>query len=176
MLDEQNSPISQQFDQMINAAAQRHRKEIEQQLSDKPEPAPAPQPAAQQPTNAQPPNDYWFLNQNQPAPGSIPKDNVVFATPSVVQPGMQAAAQAGPAPADDHALAEQLRDQAHRSDPSNAHLKTIDPNGPKKLVQPNPLNANLARNNDLNISTLARQARKAQDSEGDDGEVVVPLH
>jgi hypothetical protein len=169
MLDEQNSPIAHQFDQMMNAAAEKHRSEIVQQLNDNPPPA------AAAPSQSQtPPNDYWFMHQNTPQPGAVPRDNVVFSNSTVVQPGSTATAATDSS--DDKALAAELKSHADQPDAATSHLKTIDPRGPKPSAPPDQITTDLARNNDLNVATLARQAHKAREPKSDDGEVVIPLH
>jgi hypothetical protein len=168
MLDEQNSPIAQQFDQMINSAAQKHRDAIIRQLDDNSSPAAPKQPAA-------PPNDYWFMHQNTPQPGGVPKDKVVFDASPVVRPGTTTDMPA-PGNADEDALAAELKNHAHQPDIASSHLKTIDPRGPQQPAQPDPVTTDLARNNDLDVATLARQAHKAREPKSDDGEVVIPLH
>jgi hypothetical protein len=173
MLDERANPIAQQFDQMMNAAAQKHRSAIMQQLSDNPAPAarPAPKQQAQQP-----PNDYWFMNQPAPAASPVASDSVVFSNPTVVQPGVVTDnVQAAPT-LDEKSLSEELKSRADQPDIANSHLKTIDPHGPKPPSRPDPVTTDLARNNDLDVATLARQAQKAREQKNDDGEVVIPLH
>ena len=105
MLDEQSSPIAQQFTQMIDASTHAHRQQIMDELNGVrqavaaapasapmaaalialppiPVQAAAPVPAA----GAEPPNNYWFMNQ--PAvPSQLPADQTVFAGAQVVQPG-----------------------------------------------------------------------------------------
>ena len=56
-------------------------------------------------------------------------------------------------------------------------MQPIDKQRPPqtKPKQPNPNISRLAGNDDLNISTIAREAHRTQELE-DDGEVVVNLH
>jgi hypothetical protein len=178
MLDEQNNPIAQQFDQLINASAKKRRSQLVDILRKKPA---EDTPVAKAPVATRPTNDYWFMNQpdgvsSKPAPVA-PTDDVVFTAPQQITPGGQAAA------AEPTAQDEALLDEAHKRlgprEDSTSHLKTIDPNGPKPQAKAatgaDPITMDLARNDDLNVATLARQAKKARHQD-DDGEVVISLH
>lgn len=175
ILDEQNNPIAHQFDEMINSSAQKRRSQLVDLLKGK-TPAEAAPKAKAQPQ--QTPNDYWFMNQPagtsaKPQPVAA-DDNVVFASPAQVTPGNSTDVAADPT-AQDQAVLDAAHKQLDARDDSNAHLKTIDPNGPSQSKPaPDPVNMDLARNNDLNVATLARQAKKAK-QQGDDGEVVISL-
>lgn len=188
MLDEQNNPVAQQFSQMIGASAQAQRQRIIDGLNGN-VPAPARQAAT--------PADYWFLNQTAP-PQDMPAGNAVFAGSQLVAPGVDDTA-ATPAtsevtPEEAAVLARAKQQEASQS-VSYGHLRTIQPLGsgqpPADSIQPSQPTANnkqpaatpkkpdpviqqLAGNDDLNVATLARQAKKAKD--GDDGEVVISLH
>ena len=190
MLDEQNNPVAQQFSQMIGASSQAHRQQLVNQLNDTSTP-----PAAQSGT----PADYWFLNQTA-APGAVPPGNAVFDS-QVVLPGTDASngPKAGEATPEEEALvAEHAKQQEHSQAVSYNHLRTVQPlsaqpqaPSPAPAVQapvndsqtaqadtgsatPDPAILELAGNNDLDVATLARQAKKAKGS--DDDEVVISLH
>jgi PrgI family protein len=183
MLDVNLNPKAQQFDSMLQANAQQHR----QQLMDTMQGSQPQTPAPQQPA------DYWFLNQ--PDPQQVPKGTSVFGQQSVT-PGMQTLATPDPG-IDEDLLAEQLRRNQQNTANMRGHMPTLlpladqqriaeeqakaqaaaqPPIQPKTPVQSAPDTAilDLARNDDLNISTIARQAQKAQDK-NDDGEVVISL-
>ena len=104
---------------------------------------------------------------DQPAPAAGPQD-LWFGQPDTAQP---LAAQ------DDKALLAQLH-----PDPKNpaafGHMKVIDPKGVNqpttKPATPDPVIQQLAGNDDLNVSTIARQAHKNR-PEPSDGEVEVRL-
>lgn len=180
ILDVQNNKVAQQFDQMINASSQAHRQQIAAMM--------AGQTSAPQNTNngSQQPADYWFLNQSL-TPPSVPKGQQMFAAPPVVLAGMDSAqipATQAAEPTDaEEALAERLKAERNKPEAAYSHLKTIQPLGQQSAnpstvappaPQPDPLNAQLAANNDLNIATLSRIANK-QDETPDD-EVVIALH
>lgn len=96
--------------------------------------------------------------------------------------------QAQVAEQNEKALADELK--SHKtSNPATSHMRTIKPIDPNAIID--PLNAvkteekpvksapdpdilKYASNNDLNVATIARQAKK--DTQGDDGEVVISLH
>jgi hypothetical protein len=182
ILDEQNNPIAQQFDQMISKSAQAHRAEIVEKMRQDTNAPAAPQ------AQSQAPADYWFLHQNQPTQGNAPADDVVFANTQVVQPGVgqPVGATAEPTEAEE-ALVENLKNQNQARRVSNSHLKTIHTpeeiaaeaaktpvNPPAKATDPAILN--LANNNDLSVATIAHEAHRAKGSDSSDGEVVISLH
>jgi hypothetical protein len=174
MLDASNSPVAQQFKQMIEQSEQTHRQQIITQLNSSAPVVAASQGAAPSPSN------YWFMNQ--PA-GAKPQHITDGTTP----PSKPAAL-----PADEQTLAASIKARNHQQDVSYSHLRTLRPldNTPVEQAakaEPNPATApstqqtdpailSLASNNDLNVATLARQAKKAK---GDDlpphDEVVISL-
>lgn len=187
MLDEKANPLAQKVDSMVNASAQAHRQKLMDQLN-------AP-PAA---TPQKPPADYWFLNQSA-QPTSAPRGSVTFGT-QVVTPGAgqvdNPSPQAATAPVDEAAIVQELEEHQEEGPTSSyyGHLKTIQPlsvqreqaaKHPAQLPpQPTPTPVpppvtpaqqtailQLARNDDLNVATIAREANK-----NGDGEVVIKLH
>lgn len=176
ILDEHSNPVAQHLDQMITQSTQAHRQQVVEQMK---HPAPQTQSA-----------DYWFLNasagqQTQVAPGYATFDH----NPTVV-PGTAQAPTPVSTPqvtADDQAaLLDRLHKQKKTTSKSNKHLRTIktleekqEEERQKAAAQPKPTPVNpavqqLANNNDLNISTIARQANKPP-QKPDDGEVVISL-
>lgn len=177
ILDEHSNPTALHLDQMIQQSTQAHRQQIMQQMKN-------PQPQSK-------PADYWFLNatagqQTQVAPGYATFDH----NPTVMPGAPQAPVAPTPAPtvsdSDQAALLEKLHKQKKHSTTSNKHLRTIKTLEEKqeeerqlavKKAQEaahSPIVQQLANNNDLNISTIARQANKTQ-QKPDDGEVVISL-
>jgi hypothetical protein len=173
ILDETSNPVAQQVNQMMGANAQARRQQLINELN-------TPGQAKQQA-----PADYWFLNQ--PAtPPQVPDGNATFAKPQVVLPGQDSSPAAG----DDMELSAQLKQSSPNMSVATNHLRTIQPAGkntgaPQPVASetqstttsgstPDPAILELANNNDFNVSTLARQAKKAK-GEDSDGEVVVPL-
>lgn len=190
ILDAQNNPIAHQFDEMIQASSAAHRQKLMEQMQAPDQPAQSPQ------TNTpQPPADYWFLSQQSEATAK-PADatSVVFANPTLVQPGTTqpvGPVAATPTPSEE-ALGEQLLAEHHKAQQTQSmHMKTITPMGSQPPVAGTtaqaaqstpPMTApsdaailNLASNNDLDVATLARQAKKARDPESPDDEVVISL-
>lgn len=187
IMDEQANPLAQKVDSMISASAQAHRQKLIDELN-------APPPT----TPKAPPADYWFLNQpSQPA--NAPRGSVTFGTqvvePGTTQDGTQVTQTVTPA-VDEAAIVHELEE--HKEEGPNSsyygHLKTIQPLSVQRQqatqkaaqapVQPLPplptppvtptqqaAILQLARNDDLNVATIAREANK-----NDDGEVVIQLH
>jgi hypothetical protein len=175
MLDAYNNPIAQQFDAMLAKSAQEHRQEIVSQLE-----SPSSPPATQ------PPADYWFLNQPSPSGQAGPVDTT-YVKPQVVFPGADddtaAAIPAADPTGTEEALIARIKAQGTPRKAAYSHLKTIQPMGQQTspvqtqtqpvTPQADPAKIDLARNNDLNISTIARLANKKQPP---DDEVVISLH
>lgn len=156
---------AQVLDQMIASSSQTHKQQVLEKMK---------KPPAQKAQTA----DYWFLNETpqatSPAPGYA-----TFNKSQLVQPGQPTNSQpkqAAPASADEAALLEKIHAEKAKQAPGSSHLKNITP-----LSQQTPKTpstdaniANLARNNDLNIETISRQANKPPKKDND-GEVVVSL-
>lgn len=178
MLDADISPTAQNLERMIEQSAQTHRQHLTDVMAGK-----APAPTMPAPT----PADYWFMNQSNPQnvqPGMATFDHNPLVTPGVPQQGMPSSN--GPQTMDEAALLTKLHAEKNHPSESNSHLKTIlplsqqpAPQAPQTRPAPveerpkNPAIMQLAHNDDLNIATLARQAKKDQ---GDEGEVVISLH
>lgn len=191
ILDAAANPIAQQFDSMINASSQAHHQQLITQMQ---QPVSLPQSVATLPGQpAQPPADYWFMNQ--PA-ASVP-GQATFVDAPLVSPGGQAPLQAPqaalPTP-EEEAMVARFKAENSSQTVAYGHLKTLKTPeelaaeeaqakiaaaqaaaAAKPAVTPNTQAAiiNLAQNNDLNVSTIARQAQKQ--AEGEDGEVVISL-
>jgi hypothetical protein len=195
IMDAQNNPIAQQFDQMIASSEQTHRQKLETMLSSPAEQTPAATstpvaPAASPQDNPAPAPNYWFLNEPAEKP-KLEKDQAMFA-PQVVMPGTDDAGEMMPAAMQhaidptnaEEALVKQLR-ESHKPPAAFGHMKTIlplsqqpptPPPPPPAPPQPNPATI-LATDNDKNIDVLAREAKRMNSKPGnDDGEVVISLH
>lgn len=155
--------------------------------------APKPQP---KPAAPHQPQNYWFLNQ--PSATSVPNDKVTFNT-QVVTPGAQAAAatpQTAPAAVSqsEEAILHELQEHEKETAEStyNSHLPKVLPLEEQRKMaaqkqqadlakraaqaqamphQPTPQQQFLARNDDLDIATIARQAEKPEE----DGSVTISL-
>jgi hypothetical protein len=156
MLDEQNNPIAQQFDSMITQSAQTHRQQLVAQMNT----------VGATQTAATVTSDPWFLGGSGPA-------TVADET------------------RDDEALLAKSKSQMDAREVSYGHMKTLQPLGsqpaaptqnnngnqpaPAMTPQPDPAILSLASNNDLSVTALAHEARKAKRDEPDKGEVVISL-
>lgn len=186
VFDASSNPKIHQFDSMLTASAEAHKAQLIASMQ-QPSP-PQAQPASSQPT------DYWFLNQ--PSLQNIPQGSSVFGT-STVTPGSDDAVNATvpTSTTDENAIIEELRQVAKDSQAESAHMATVLPleeqekrqaaaqkaeveaaNASQTPVTAPPDTAilGLAHNDDLNIETIARQAKREQAK--DDGEVVISLH
>jgi hypothetical protein len=200
MLDVKNNPVAQQFDSMIAASAKAHREDVMEKMQQAAAPV-APPPAP--PTLPQPGNnDYWFLSQPTQAAPTVPQDNVTFNT-QVVAPGTRPAAlpvaAADPTP-EEESFIKQLKAEPAFSPNMHGHLHVIQPlsaqkaaaaaaaaanpqptpqapvpqPAPKVTQPPDAAILDLARNDDLNVATIAREAQKRKEPPQD--EVVISLH
>jgi hypothetical protein len=181
IMDTQTSPTAQHFDQLITATEQQRRQQAVAKM----------QQAAQPSTSTQP-ADYWFMNQT---PQPTEPGTAAFDTPAVVTPGSDQPTPVPVAPpqvsaADEQKLLDKIHKKRKQPDPMNSHLKRIKPlaeqhdEAKKKAsetasapVTPpsKPAILELANNDDLNISTIARQANKANKQGPPDDEVVISL-
>lgn len=203
MLDMQNNPVAAQFDTMMVASAKAHRQQIIERMQSNTPAAPLPPPAPPQPLQQTPQNNYWFLNEPAQATSLVPQDAVTFNT-QVVAPGTPVTALPVPAAAaptpDEEAFIKQLKNEPAFSPNMHGHLHVIQPLSvqqaqaaamqaaqatanpqvavpaptPKMTQQPDAAILDLARNDDLNVATLAREATKRKEQSQD--EVVISLH
>ncbi len=195
IMDPENNPLARQFQTMINKSGQDYHQRLVEQLK-------APTPATAQPAAAAsamaagqktaPAAQQWFINHN-PAPASS-TSSVGPAAPST-PPAITGNAAASSA--DDPDLSTRLkRRQGTRGEYS--HLRTLRPSGPAKrsgqgggqdsrakvaakaptavTASGDPAILSLSKNNDLNVSTLAREAQRAKQVNGPQDEVVISLH
>jgi hypothetical protein len=192
MLDESASPVAQQFNAMINASATAHRQQIMAQLQQDPALAapaqPQPTPSRQQ-QPAAPPADYWFMQPPPTTPGQSQFVDSSVVTPGLPQPPVVPQA-AAPTP-EEQAMLQHFKEENSRQTIAYEHLKTVKT--PQQLAaeaaraQAEAANAkapvtaldpaaimNLANNDDLDVATIAREARR--EVESNDGEVVISLH
>jgi len=184
MLDEASNPVAQQFDQMIARSEATHRQALITQMNDT-SPAPV---RSQQPMANAPPTDYWFMS---PQASTAPRPGKAAFAPAQVQlPGSDSVVASVPSSLDEEALASQLKANNSSKQVANTHLRTIQPLGshppqppvaspvpPPSPAPPDPAILSLANNNDLNVATLAREARKAKhDEPPQSDEVVISLH
>ncbi len=161
--------------------------------------APA-QPIQPQPTTSD--NNYWFLNQPAQPTAVVPQNTVTFNT-QVVAPGTPVTdlpvAAATPT-ADEEQFIKSHKNEPAFSPNMHGHLHVIQPLSaqnnaavptppptqpaagqgttgtptPQVTRQPDTAILDLARNDDLNVATIAREAQKRKEPPAD--EVVISLH
>ncbi len=190
ILDEHSNPTAQHFDSMISASSQAHR---QQAVANMHQPTDSSQPASGTSNGSATPANYWFMNGAgvQAAPGSV-----AFTNPAVITPGTTSNSfSTTSSTAEEAALLEKIHNEAQEPDPTNYHMRTVEPVSPGLQTKrqqkndasktsnkaqptstptPDPAILDLANNDDLNVATIARQADKALNQLPDD-EVVVSL-
>ncbi|HVA11460.1 MAG TPA: PrgI family protein [Candidatus Dormibacteraeota bacterium] len=161
ILDEANNPIARQFGAMIDQSSRNRRQQLIEQLNDMRQAE-----AAKQGGGA---DNAWFTGSTSTKTGAGTADDN----------------------ADDGALSASLAAKTSSGKTSFGNLRTVRPLNNLRAAssqpgtaaapakQPGPMTTpddpailSLAKNNDLNVATLAREARK---NKGDD-EVVISLH
>lgn len=172
ILDEKNNPIARQFDNMITQSSEDHRQLLIDEMN------------SPQATITGVGQNSWFTTpsvaQQPPAgPGPVPQQ------PSPPQATIDP---------DEATIAKQLADNTRNTQAWFGNLRTIQPLKPGDPVQQpvpppqtqvspppapkpptDPAILSLANNDDLNVSTLAHEARRAK-GEDDPNEVVISLH
>lgn len=157
ILDVTSSPVAQQFQNMIDRSTQQHRQHVIDEMNaaqTQPVAAPAGQTAG------------WFMK------------------PTVATQAAGPAPAPTPVPAAAAAPLPTLPPKPAGQTLAYSHLRTLQPMGQDNGGQPqsgttpaDPAILSLANNNDLNVSTIARQAYKAKHGdEPPQDEVVVSLH
>jgi hypothetical protein len=172
MLDETTSPLARQFDTMINQSSQTHRQQLMAQLDNIQAGQGMAAVAAPLPQTVGNPGNWFMAHTATEAPVMEP----------VVSGGVSSAA-------DDDTLSAQLSAQSHYKRVSFGNLRTMRPLGtspppvpmptppPTPMpVMPDPAILSLASSNDLNVATLARQAKRNKGGDGSSDEVVISLH
>jgi hypothetical protein len=177
MLDAGSNPIAQQFESMITRSSRDHRQQLIDTLND-----------VRAKDAASPAADYWFMNGSAvPAAAPAIPTAVSIPAPIVTAPPET---QSAPLPtmeddAGEAVLSAQLHAQSQESTPYE-NMRTVQPlavapSAPQVPVTPpavtppaDPAILSLANNDDFNVATLAREAKKAKGDTGD--EVVIPLH
>lgn len=193
MFDPSSSPTAQHFDQLLRQSSGQRLEQARSQMHGQ-VPAQAPQEAAQ---------NYWFMNQPAAPQTPLPEDYATFDSQHVVSPGAANGQIDTQETAEEKALAEKLlADKEKERQHTNAHMRVLQPlhdrEGkpiPRPPLEPqsvpetdqplpapkptqstiNPAILGLANNDDLDVATIARQAKKINQP-NDDGEVVISLH
>jgi hypothetical protein len=182
IMDLASSPIAQQVDNLVYRSTQAHHQQLIEQLNAPPQLTP-------------PASSSWFMGNSSGSANTTALSVPVQAVPPQLSPLPQfTSTPILPAPtAEDELLSRQLKQQANSQDIAYAHMRTMQPIEQQPLVAPivnppqsptvlssppsNPALMALARNNDLNVATIAREAQKTNDDEDRlSDEVVVSLH
>ncbi len=197
ILDSSSNPVAQNFDRMMQEQAQEHRQQVIQQMQQVASGEPAP--------SGGPPKDFWFMYQNEAAPaapGYTTFGSQVVTPGSTAPPGANAPLLSKAKMENEEEAGEELK---HHEQPGKSHLKTIlplseqakqkrrkkieaakdhttqnsapaTPGNPPMTATPPPAILELANINDWSVATLAQQAKRVQEQDPADGEVVVSLH
>lgn len=184
MLDPRSNATAQHLDQLIKKSSSQHKQQVRDQAAGKSAPTQTPQ-------------DYYFMNQPQTPQMTLPQDYATFSNQQVVAPGANDTVKVDESEEEKafaHKLIEEKeREKGHVSD----HMRVLQPlhdEEGKPLPAPrseavqteetptepqqkafNPAVASLSSNNDLDVATIARQAKKMNEPDDDD-EVVISLH
>lgn len=166
MMDETNNPTAQHLNSMIDKSGQAHRQAALSTIQSTPT------------QTGQTPADYWFMHQ--PEPTAVQPGYATFTPAPTVLPGMPTTPvnQASDDSASDKALLQQIHKNQSATDSNLGHSRVVSPLKGNNPTQKTPSNdpatiARLASSNDLNVSTIAREAGKANKSS--DGEVTINL-
>lgn len=168
ILDPDNNPIAQHFDQMIQTATQEHRQQAITQMQ---------QVASGQPPSNQPQgqDSYWY-----PKPGQQG-----MQAPTEAEAALLRNAQRGPQAATAHL--KKIQPLHGTSMPPQPQPGPVAQPAPfaggaaaepvsTMTASPPPAILELANNDNFSVATLAQQAKRVQGNTPDDGEVVVSLH
>lgn len=190
IMDVSSSTVARQFDSMLTNNAQQHRQQLVQSMQQ------ADQTATQNSSATQtqsPAPDFWFMNESAGNPRTLPTQ--IVSPGSATDPYVQPAVISKDEEAE---LVEQLKARDTTYGKEYSHLPTILPlaeqeklarkqvaqaqieEQARQKAQASPVTAppdaailELARNDDFNVETIARQAKKAK---GESDEVVISLH
>lgn len=177
VMDDTNSPISRQFDHMIDESSQAHRQQIIQEMNAAAASMPASSNPAPAPSGSS--GNSWFMpKRDRGAPAAVMAADI---------PAQTASSQ-------DAALAASIKAHHDEQNITYGNLRTLQPLGQKPSTVASPTNQpmpstptmqtppsdpaiiSLANNDDFTVATIAREAKKAKGDELADNEVVISLH
>jgi hypothetical protein len=196
MLDEQHNPEAQKLDQLMKESDSNHRSQIINNLASQSKDQKTP------PTQADA-NDYWFMRQSGAPQQSSLATYGTSPVIAPGQNNTDNSTNSKTLTAEEQAALDKIHKQKQRPAPEISHLKTIKPLAEQKAEETTrkkqaqttqkitakppapaakpPSNQTakadilgLAQNDDLNVETIARQAKKQSEPPTD--EVVVSLH
>lgn len=195
ILDEANNPTARNLNQLINNSSQHRREELIKRLNTPAEAAPQ-QPQQQWFTNGTntvlPPvhdsvaatdelqlpnarqarsNATKHLKQVQP----VTEEQLRAEAAAAAQAQARQEAEAREAARAAAAAQQAVQQPAQNQTPPTSPLAEPAPAKPV-ASQPDPAILNLAHDNNLDVATIAREAKRVRDLEASDGEVSVSLH
>lgn len=176
ILDESANPVAQNFQNMIDASAAAHRQQLIAQMQ---------QPATTLPAPQQTPTNNWFMPKGGTQAPFV--DTTLAAPPAATATSIP---QAATPTAEEEALVKKFKEANSSMSAAYGHMKVVKTPEEilaedaarraaataKPAVTPDSQAAimNLAQNDDLDVATIARQAKKAADE--NDDEIVISLH
>lgn len=191
--DQVNNPTAHHLEEIIQTSEQQHRQQISSAAQKQPDERAA----------TQKQNDYWFMREQQghTPSGTAHFSAPQLVIPGQASSSASGEGQESLTEQEQAAL-EQIHKQQNKPNPMNSHLKTIKPLSDQKGVEDarpaiapgtsikdnttpkkkrndtgkdtaKAVKMNLARDNNLSVETISKEANKAN---GGDGEVVVSLH
>jgi len=192
ILDSSSNPTAQNLDKMMQDSTANHRQKVLDSVKNSGET-----------NKQQAPADYWFMNKPSGTPASAPSGYTTFQNGSVVAPGLSDDNSAVPTADEKALIAKLGNakkntplyslntkviqplgqgqstvvidhDTATATQAVSASTQTPANTSPTSGENTsNPAILGLASNDDLNVATIARQAQRLSES---DGEVVISLH
>lgn len=162
ILDPATNRVAAHLDQMISASTASHRQETLENIKRLSAAPPAPAP------------NYWFMNQpagqaGQPAAGPAPT--------SEEQAVLERVKTEKAHPRDAYGNTKVLAPSDQKSSGQTAQSPPAAglPAGQAGLANANPAILGLANNDDLNVATIARQAKREQQKQAGNDEVIISL-
>jgi hypothetical protein len=202
IMDARNNPTAQHLDQMVQASTAAHQQQVRNSVQQRTSPNPAAaagdywfmnQPAS--PPAAAPQGYATFQSSQVVAPGSDDADSAT--QPTAEEKALIAKIEADKAKEETSGFHSHLktiqplgsrqplitsRQPIGTGQTGSSFMPSLPLPGQNNLTSmpaptgtstPNPAILNLANNDDLNVATIARQAQRISES---DGEVIIPLH
>lgn len=172
---EDNSAAASHFSELIDKSEHEHKKKVVASMHNNT-------------TASNQPVDFWFLNETPTATNS---DLATFNTSPVVGPGTTPSDRQQAQTAEEEGLLRKIHEDQAKSDTSLGRLHRLDTPAEqhakdktkqseqtkkKMTATPDPAILGMALNDDLNVSTIARQVNRARDDEPPEDEVVISLH
>ncbi len=166
IMDEKSNPIAQHFEQMIKSSDVEHHEGVLAKMQNV-----RAQADNSSGSSASQSSQPWFM---QPGANAAPAGFAGFATQPVTTSSTPTALTS-----EEEALLSKVHEHDQRMNAAFGHANppqpTPKPTAAPKTATPDPAILKLAKNNDLNVATIARQASKTKPLQSPDDEVVVSL-